>query len=347
MQYIGLLQEGCVEEFFVLVSDQLPLFSSLFVLEDGFLVFALDAKPEGSVLRDFCAHLNRLVDYSEDLGLFWKSGLFDRLVFEVFGDVIDCSDFEKEVVVEASLRCSSIPSGTFMMGALDRDEDEDADDCEKPRHQVTLTRGFEMCTYLCTQALYESVMGTNPSGLKGATRPVEDVSWCDAVLFCNKLSVLQGLRPVYILSETVQNDDDWSMNVVWKKEANGYRLPTEAEWEYCARAGEYTLYSGSDNIDDVGWYDANSDYKTHPVGQKKANAFGLYDMSGSVHEWCWDWFGDYNGSDNQSHAGRTERALRGGDCYYFASGSRVSCRYRNAPERRYSGIGFRLVRSGF
>ena len=114
-QYISLLQEGRVEEFFLLVSDQLPLFSSLFVLEDGFLVFEPDAKPEPSVLRDFCTHLNRLVDYSEDLGLFWSSGLFDRMLFEVFGDVDDCSEFEKEVIVEASLRFAPIPNGTFMI----------------------------------------------------------------------------------------------------------------------------------------------------------------------------------------------------------------------------------------
>ena len=130
-QYIGLLQEGRVEEFFFLVSDQLPLFSSLFSLENGFLVFESDVEPEQSVLRGFCTHLNRLVDYSEELGLFWKSGLFDRLVFEVFGKAGDCSDFEKEVVVEASLRTVSIPSGSFLMGALDRDEEAD-DDHRRP-----------------------------------------------------------------------------------------------------------------------------------------------------------------------------------------------------------------------
>ena len=123
----------------------------------SFLVFESDTEPETSVLRDFCAHLNRLVDYSELLGSFWTLGVFDRLVFEVFGNVSDCSEFEKEVIVEASLRCSSISSGRFMMGALDRDEQ--ATDSEKPRHKVTLTRGFEMCRYACTQGLYESVMG--------------------------------------------------------------------------------------------------------------------------------------------------------------------------------------------
>ena len=193
------------------------------------LVFESDVQPEKSVMRVFCSQLNRLVDYSEDLVLFWSAGLFDRLVFEVFGEVGDCSNFEKEVVVEASLRCSSISSGSFMMGALDRDDD--ALDNEKPRHKVTLTKGFYMSVYPCTQELYEAVMGKNPSYFKGASRPVEKVSWCDALLFCNRLSEMEGLEPCYTFPLPAENSLSWSKKVKWKQRANGYRLPTEAEWE--------------------------------------------------------------------------------------------------------------------
>ena len=154
-----------------------------------------------------------------------------------------------------------IPKGEFTMGALENDGD--AYGSEKPRHKVTLTRDFLMGKYPVTQALWESVMGSNPSNwCWGANRPVEKVSWFDVVEFCNKLSKREGLEPAYTIN---------GENVTCNWSAKGYRLPTEAEWEYSARSGQRFKYSGSDNVDEVAWYDGNSG--------------GMFD--GEETEWLW------------------------------------------------------------
>ena len=176
-----------------------------------------------------------------------------------------------------------IPKGEFLMGALEADED--AYDYEKPRHNVTLTRDFLMGKYPVTQALWENVMGSNPSKFKGSKRPVEQVSWFDAVAFCNKLSEKEGLDPCYTIT---------GERVMCNWNAKGYRLPTEAEWEYSAHAAGSFKYSGGDTVDEVAWYSENSESETHSVGQKKPNGFGLYDMSGNIFEWVWDRYGDYS-----------------------------------------------------
>ena len=247
-----------------------------------------------------------------------------------------------------------------MMGALTNDGD--AGDREKPRHEVTLTKSLEMSVYECTQGLYESVMGTNRSEFKGSNLPVENVSWCDAVLFCNKLSEMEGLEPVYDIPEGLEqackNQNDWqddtvnelSKKVNWNQNANGYRLPTEAEWEYCARGGEEHLYAGSNNIGKVGWHLHNSGYKTHPVGQKKANGYGLYDMSGNVDEWVWDSSErDYNSSSitDPIHVDTSSplRVNRGGSWGNVARYTRVSYRRGDYASNRYGSLGFRILRT--
>ena len=195
-----------------------------------------------------------------------------------------------------------------------------------------------MSRYPVTQVLWQRVMGNNPSRFKGDNRPVESVSWFDAVSFCNKLSELEGVESVYTI-----NGSDVHCN--WL--AKGYRIPTEAEWEYSARANEAFKYSGSNEIDEVAWYDGNSGDETHPVGEKKPNAFGLYDMNGNVYEWCWDWYGSYS-SDSQTDLsgpfGHSTRTRRGGGWCSIVRDARVSFRDGVSPVGCGDFQGFRILR---
>ena len=200
-----------------------------------------------------------------------------------------------------------------------------------------------------TQALWEAVMGNNPSHFKGSQLPVEMVTWFDCVRFLNALSEAERLTPVY----SVGWGDKPTVETVW--EANGYRLPTEAEWEYSAKAGTELTYSGSNSIDEVAWYEDNSDDETHPVAQKKPNSWGLYDMSGNVWEWCND---EWNSDRYKGRTGTTKdprpfgsapapRVYRGG---YWGLGPvfcRVACRRRLGPDYRWDDLGFRFLRWNF
>jgi formylglycine-generating enzyme required for sulfatase activity len=186
-------------------------------------------------------------------------------------------------------------------------------------------------------------MGNNPSDFKGDNLPVEAVSWYDAIEYCNKRSIREGLMPAYRGS-----GDDITCAV----KASGYRLPTEAEWEYAARGGklgEFLVYryAGSNNVDSVGWYDGNSGNKTHPIGKKQPNDLGLYDMSGNVFEWCWDWYDDYPTSSQTDPMGASSgsfRVFRGGSWGNYGRLLRSAWRNINTPSERYFNIGFRLVR---
>jgi formylglycine-generating enzyme required for sulfatase activity len=197
-----------------------------------------------------------------------------------------------------------------------------------------------MGKYEVTQKEYQAVMGTNPSSFNGGTLPVERVSWYDAVNYCNALSKKEGLTPAYTVNGT---------NVTWFRGANGYRLPTEAEWEYACRAGTTTPYSSGSSVDAAGWYGNNSGSVTQPVGQKQANAWGLYDMHGNVWEWCWDWYGNYSSGSQTDPTGAASgsfRVLRGGGWDGLASYLRSAFRDGHNPSSQFSNYGFRLVRSG-
>ncbi len=221
-----------------------------------------------------------------------------------------------------SIDMVKVEAGTFMMGATS--EMKDPYDDEKPVHQVTLTNDYYMGKYEVTQALWQAVMGSNPSNFKGDNLPVEEVSWNDCQEFISKLNSLTGRK---------------------------FRLPTEAEWEYAARGGKKSRsyqYSGSSNISDVAWYDGNSVNKTHPVGTKQANELGIYDMTGNVWEWCSDWYGFYSSSSQTNPTGADSgsgRVCRGGSWYGNARYCRLSFRDCTPPDCRGYNLGLRLALS--
>lgn len=230
-----------------------------------------------------------------------------------------------------------IQGGTFKMGSIDGGSGE------KPAHKVTVN-SFCICKYPVTQKEWCQVMGNNPSDWVGEKSPVESVSWYQAVEYCNKRSQMEGLPSCYSGSGN---------NIVCNFAAEGYRLPTEAEWEYAARGGAESQnykYSGSNDPNEVAWFNENSTFKVNVVGQKKPNELGIYDMSGNVLEWCWDWYERdyYKVSPSDNPTGPTSdvrRVVRGG--WIYSPKDQVSVTFRSAykPSRLSFGIGFRVVRT--
>ena len=214
-----------------------------------------------------------------------------------------------------------VEAGTFTMGATS--EMESPFYWEKPTHQVILTNDYYIGKYEVTQALWQAVMGKNPSKFKGDNLPVEQVSWDDCQKFISKLNSITGKT---------------------------FRLPTEAEWEFAARGGKKSRgyqYSGSNNLSDVAWYENNSGRKTHVVGSKQANELGIYDMAGNVCEWCQDWWGYYSSSSQINPTGANSgsgRVRRGGYWGDYA-GCRSSCRFSIAPGSRFMNLGLRMALS--
>jgi formylglycine-generating enzyme required for sulfatase activity len=246
-----------------------------------------------------------------------------------------------------TLKMVVLPGGTFQMGSNAAAE-------EQPVHSVTVT-GFSIGMTEITQDFYTAVMGTNPSSFGGDTSvrlPVDRVSWYDAALFCNALSKLKGRDTVYIYSGVID------ANVVIDYSKNGYRLPTEAEWEYACRAGTtadyywgagYPLSSGADTLaaDDNAVWEHNSNSRTGGVAAKNANGWGLFGMSGNVWEWANDWQGSYTDSAKTDPIGAStglSRVLRGGSWSNPAGNLRSSYRGSGSyPDYRGNVIGFRIA----
>ncbi|MDR0557965.1 MAG: formylglycine-generating enzyme family protein [Treponema sp.] len=229
-----------------------------------------------------------------------------------------------------------LPAGNFLMGGT-------LFDFESPIHQVTISSPFFIGKYEVTQTEWVEVMENNPSRWKGNDLPVETVSWYNAIEYCNKRSIKENLTPAYTISRSY---------VTWNKFANGYRLPTESEWEYAARSGgkDTYEYAGNDDVESVAWYADNSGSKTHPVGMKLPNDLGLYDMSGNVWEWCWDYYGLYNDNSpidpmGPNSSGGRDRSLRGGCMILSQNLVRVAHRGRNIPVARDFYNGLRVARS--
>ena len=288
-------------------------------------------------------------------------GLFATVLFAVSTLILGCKiDVHTGGLGEMVL----IPSGTFQMGS------NQGVDANKPIHEVTITKSFYIGKYEITQAEYEKYCsyGENKPNSRdgiGENHPAYYVCWYDALVYCNKRSIAEGLTSCYsILNSTVP--DEWgpvptSSDSTWDVvecdwNANGYRLPTEAEWEYAARAGDNTvdslIWSGtSDEYDDYVWHGDNSLKTTNEVGRKKANNFDLYDMCGNVQELCWNWYtSTYDttlegGMDPLGANLGTKRVIRGGSWGTFIAQCAVSTRSSVSPYNCRSSIGFRVVRS--
>lgn len=237
--------------------------------------------------------------------------------------------FQSFAVENVVQRMRWIPPGTFMMGSS---ENEVGRYNDENLHRVELTRGYWLADTPVTQALWEVVMGSNPSLNKNLSCPIDTVSWDDCQEFMKRV-----------------NNCGVCLDM---------RLPTEAEWEYACRAGTTAatwlgdLQSGEKGdallLDSIAWYSGNAESTTHPVGQKLANPWGLYDMLGNVYEWCADWYGDYDMKivrDPQGPADGAERVLRGRSWGSYARYVRADFRLGTLPNKRLDHVGFRLARS--
>ena len=288
-----------------------------------------------------------------------------------------------------------IPAGTFTMGSPETEPLRDGwSDWAETQHDVTLTRGFWMGRHLVTQAQWELVMEGNNNGIcaspsffteangippadgeSDANRPVESISWYDVLVFSNRLSIMEGLSPAYEIQAaeggrwttnpdlwgTIENSEERWKAVRIVANSTGYRLPTEAQWEFACRANMVTAFNNGNNFDNpenpegfcnellgtVAWFYTNSEGMTREVGQKAPNGWGLYDMHGNVWEWCWDWFGAYPEKAQTDPAGTasgTGRVQRGGSWAASAGILRSAQRSGANPSERSGDLGFRVVR---
>jgi len=275
----------------------------------------------------------------------WIAACNEALVSEEALDDLVCN------VKGISFVMKSVQGGAFLMGS----EEKGAGSSEQPAHNITLYSYYIGETEV-TQELWIAVMGKNTSRFKGKTLPVDQVSWYDAIEFCNKLSTMTGRTPYYIIdknSEDPNNMNTFDMDRKWKvdcvPESNGFRLPTEAEWEFAAKGGNKSVgyqFSGSNELDEVAWCTDNSGQRTHQVKTKKPNELGIYDMSGNMMEWCYDWCGEYSADSQINPTGHSQgdnRVRRGGDWATGGYWMRLTSRDCYLPEGNGNRNGFRIA----
>ncbi len=300
------------------------------------------------------------IDYSIDNGFSWiniatnVSGLkYEWIVPPTPSNICLARVSAGAIDTAIDLEMVMIPKGKFVMGNTGNYIGYPE---EKPVHSVEISSDFLMSKYEITQKIYKTIMGINPSNFKGDSLPVEMISWEDAIEFCNKLSDYFNFEKCYLI-EVDPKSQNKSISCNWT--ANGFRLPTEAEWEYAAKANTNSDYYNGDllesdctpldsNLNLIAWYCGNAKSNTANVGLKQANSFGLFDMSGNVWEWCWDYFGIYSTDftiDPTGPINGTSRVLKGGSWVSNPYFCRPSLRY-SFPEGRSNSFGIRVVRKG-
>ena len=246
----------------------------------------------------------------------------------------------QDKVLKKSLSMVDIPTGSFIMGA--EHDDEEAFDNESPPHLVHIHNPFSVGKYPVTQGLYQHITKTAPSFFVGALRPVESISWMDAIQFCILLNQQQGMEAVYE-ADPFQDNESWCSSIVFHPERKGFALLSEAQWEYVAKAGTEFSFSGGIDIHEVAWWEENSNGCTHAIGQKRPNPWGIHDMTGNVGEWVWDSFQYYQSiATEPSH----KHVVRGGSFYEFSATLRNSARSAYPPSTKSELIGFRLQYTG-
>lgn len=327
------------------LSPEAGTVDSTFVFEVTYSDGDGDAPEEANVLVDGTPYAMTLVSGDFEEGALYRyAGSFDTGVHE---HAFSFKDPKNQAVTTASAPGPYVGLSLFLMGSPAAEAGRDADET---RHTVVFTYTFEINDHEVTQSEYRNLMGTNPSRIVGDNLPVENVTWLDAVLYCNALSDLLHITPAYTVNGPI---------VTWNREAGGYRLPTEAEWEIFCRAGSNTAFSGGalteqgcgldPVLDPIGWYCGNAGVTTHVAASKSANAWGLYDMHGNVREWCWDRYVEDLGAgiavDPSGPDTGVQRVVRGGSWFDFARECRSASRVPYWPNSKDDVIGFRVART--